>query len=415
MATPVQQMQQPPRIGTQHADELRHILGRGQSQSCAALVDFSSGAVLTQGNPSERHGKIGNAVLVAMGSLLFQPSSADEARRKYVQERIAELGGLQMVAMLLDDCDLFLGRIPHSPLALVMKIRRTTPPSDPVVRGRSLRNMLNPLQNERVSDTVKRETQQSYSIWNRFLHAVAPKTANDNRQKALQGLLAGYVHGDDHVLSADLFDVEAGIHRDHYRLDGASPEARNDSIAVSLQRLFAGELDLPAALLALGVPNTAQGKVQLQIGELDYYWLRVPYYPALRIPFEHQRALLLYKRPRPNPALDWSSLDHAGLNLLRLRIGELLDSGLQTTTSPFPDSVQEFQAVLDQLRHLPQDDLVNRLDIGGFLPRPMVFEEHDLTQRCQECIYYLPHRQWCDLPELPVPVKPDWWCRLWKI
>ncbi len=32
-----------------------------------------------------------------------------------------------------------------------------------------------------------------------------------------------------------------------------------------------------------------------------------------------------------------------------------------------------------------------------------------------ECIYYLPHRKWCDLPELPVPVEPQWWCRLWKL
>jgi len=28
---------------------------------------------------------------------------------------------------------------------------------------------------------------------------------------------------------------------------------------------------------------------------------------------------------------------------------------------------------------------------------------------------YLPNAKWCDLPELPIPVEPDWWCRLWKI
>jgi hypothetical protein len=35
--------------------------------------------------------------------------------------------------------------------------------------------------------------------------------------------------------------------------------------------------------------------------------------------------------------------------------------------------------------------------------------------RCQECMYYLVHRKWCDLPELFVPVEPDWYCRLWRI
>ncbi len=29
--------------------------------------------------------------------------------------------------------------------------------------------------------------------------------------------------------------------------------------------------------------------------------------------------------------------------------------------------------------------------------------------RCQECMYYLVHRKWCDLPELAVPVEADWY------
>lgn len=31
------------------------------------------------------------------------------------------------------------------------------------------------------------------------------------------------------------------------------------------------------------------------------------------------------------------------------------------------------------------------------------------------CMYFLVHRKWCDLPELSVPVEPEWWCRLWRI
>jgi hypothetical protein len=35
--------------------------------------------------------------------------------------------------------------------------------------------------------------------------------------------------------------------------------------------------------------------------------------------------------------------------------------------------------------------------------------------RCLECMYYLINRKWCDLPELSVPAKPDWYCKLWRI
>ena len=111
--------------------------------------------------------------------------------------------------------------------------------------------------------------------------------------------------------------------------------------------------------------------------------------------------------------LDWSIIDRAGLNLLRLRIGALLEGGLQTMTEPFPLTHVEFQAILEELGQLDHEDIVRRLDIGGFAPKPMYID--GVTQRCQECIYYLPHRKWCDLPELPVPVEANWWCRLWKM
>jgi hypothetical protein len=47
----------------------------------------------------------------------------------------------------------------------------------------------------------------------------------------------------------------------------------------------------------------------------------------------------------------------------------------------------------------------------GFVNKP---HGPDLM-RCQECMYYLVHRKWCDLPELALPVEPDWCCRLWRI
>ncbi len=88
-------------------------------------------------------------------------------------------------------------------------------------------------------------------------------------------------------------------------------------------------------------------------------------------------------------------------------------SSMKTEMYPFPHVQMEFHGIIDRLVALPKDDLVSRLNIGGFATFPVQID--GVTQRCQECIYYLPHRKWCDLPALPVPVETGWWCRLWKI
>ncbi|MCB1034954.1 MAG: hypothetical protein KDD47_14095 [Acidobacteria bacterium] len=93
------------------------------------------------------------------------------------------------------------------------------------------------------------------------------------------------------------------------------------------------------------------------------------------------------------------------------RMAKMMEDGLETMTEPFPANAVEFAKILDELRALAPDDLEGRLVIGGFVDHPYGPEQ----QRCQECIYFLVHRKWCDLPELSVPVEPHWWCRLWKI
>ncbi len=92
-------------------------------------------------------------------------------------------------------------------------------------------------------------------------------------------------------------------------------------------------------------------------------------------------------------------------------IAEMMANGLQTQTEPFPETEKEFGAILAELRQLPPDDLNSKLVISGFVDHPYGPEQ----QRCLECMYYLVHRKWCDLPELSVPVEPHWWCRLWRI
>ena len=103
-----------------------------------------------------------------------------------------------------------------------------------------------------------------------------------------------------------------------------------------------------------------------------------------------------------------SEADHAPL--LRM-IEDYLNEGLETQVEPFPETDREFSGILDELRALDPDDLRAKLDISGWLLRPYGADE----MRCQECMYYLVHRRWCDLPELSLPAEPEWWCRLWRI
>lgn len=96
---------------------------------------------------------------------------------------------------------------------------------------------------------------------------------------------------------------------------------------------------------------------------------------------------------------------------LRARIGKMMEEGLVTQTEPFPENEREFGKLLAELANLPPGDLKGKLVLSGFVDKPYGPDQ----MRCQECMYYLIHRKWCDLPELAVPVEPNWWCRLWRI
>jgi len=89
----------------------------------------------------------------------------------------------------------------------------------------------------------------------------------------------------------------------------------------------------------------------------------------------------------------------------------MMAAGLKTQTEPFPETDKEFGQLLAEVRELAPDDLKGKLILTGFVDKPYGPDQ----MRCQECMYYLVHRKWCDLPELAVPVEPDWWCRLWPI
>jgi hypothetical protein len=54
-----------------------------------------------------------------------------------------------------------------------------------------------------------------------------------------------------------------------------------------------------------------------------------------------------------------------------------------------------------------------RVVIAGLIRKPV--EDDGITKACDNCIYFLARREWCDLPELNIPVDPDWFCDLWRV
>ncbi|MES5481834.1 hypothetical protein QMZ05_03685 [Bradyrhizobium sp. INPA03-11B] len=97
---------------------------------------------------------------------------------------------------------------------------------------------------------------------------------------------------------------------------------------------------------------------------------------------------------------------------LRSEIAHLLTSGFVTDVFPRADSHERVQQLVSDLR-LAGDDLKSKLRIAGFTSYPIM--QHDICQLCETCMYYKVHRRFCELPELNLPVEPDWSCRLWRI
>jgi hypothetical protein len=104
-------------------------------------------------------------------------------------------------------------------------------------------------------------------------------------------------------------------------------------------------------------------------------------------------------------------MDEGDSRELRKQIATLLAAGLATVVEPFPPTEKEFGEIVAELRSLDPSDLKGKLVVSGFIDHPYGPE----SWRCADCIYYLARRKWCDLPELAVPVEPDWYCRLWRM
>lgn len=96
----------------------------------------------------------------------------------------------------------------------------------------------------------------------------------------------------------------------------------------------------------------------------------------------------------------------------REEIRALLAGGLQTEVFPRADSDEEVRQIIARLQ-AARGDLPQILVIGGFTLETI--EHGGIEQPCETCMYYLVHRRYCELPELDVPVEPEWSCRLWRI
>jgi len=95
----------------------------------------------------------------------------------------------------------------------------------------------------------------------------------------------------------------------------------------------------------------------------------------------------------------------------------LLDGGLQTRWQARAYSAEAVAEVLVRLQPLAPPDLHGKMVQAGFTRLPYVDPEDadGIEQSCATCMYFERHRGWCDLPELMLPVRPEWSCVLWRI
>ncbi len=104
--------------------------------------------------------------------------------------------------------------------------------------------------------------------------------------------------------------------------------------------------------------------------------------------------------------------------VLRTVIEDILAAGISTDTTLVADTASA-ALIIEQLSKLDYDDLYGLLEVGGFANHSLgeqgEMEDGKMIYRCAECIYYHPNRKWCDLPELPVPVEPHWYCKVWRL
>ena len=98
---------------------------------------------------------------------------------------------------------------------------------------------------------------------------------------------------------------------------------------------------------------------------------------------------------------------------LRDEIDAKLKSGLDTEVWPRAETSEMVNEIVARLQNEAASDLTAKLVIAGVTDHTI--EADEIEQPCETCMYYLVHRKFCELPELMIPVEPEWSCRLWRI
>lgn len=101
------------------------------------------------------------------------------------------------------------------------------------------------------------------------------------------------------------------------------------------------------------------------------------------------------------------------MDTLRSEIAAMLAGGLETEVWPRAGTSDEVNTIVRRLQVEAGDDLERKLVVAGFTDHTIVAD--DMEQPCETCMYFKVHARMCDLPELMLPVEPQWSCRLWRI
>ncbi|HXU31614.1 MAG TPA: hypothetical protein VN851_13655 [Thermoanaerobaculia bacterium] len=110
----------------------------------------------------------------------------------------------------------------------------------------------------------------------------------------------------------------------------------------------------------------------------------------------------------PHPGVHRQDSDEA----TRDNIARILSGGLETEWQTRADDSERFQAIVKAIR-ASDGELTTKLRLAGFTDHPIT--HFDLEQSCETCMYFQLHHGWCVLPELDLPVRPEWSCNVWRI
>lgn len=106
-------------------------------------------------------------------------------------------------------------------------------------------------------------------------------------------------------------------------------------------------------------------------------------------------------------------MEQTSEDALRTMLGRILHDGLRTDWENRAYTSEQVSETIVRLQGVRADDYEQKMAIAGFTEQP--YGDEELSQSCETCMYYLQHRKYCELPELDLPVEPQWSCILWRI